>query len=474
MENTSIILLEFNELCPELLDRWIEEGKLPNFRTFRDNSEVFTTYADADNVVNLEPWIQWYSVHTGLSCEQHEVFHLTDGPKAGHKDIWRILLENGRSVGNCGSMNAKGFSDSGSFFLPDPWCTSEEAHPPELGTFHRLVAQQVQEYTNRDKGMGLSTYASFLWFLATHGLRFSTVSTIVRQLAGEVLSKGATSWKRVSLLDQLQFDIFRWYHKRLRPQFATFFINSTAHYQHAYWRHMQPQHFEVQPSQEEIDRYAGAVLYGYQQMDRLLGGFFRLAGNETHLILATAMSQQFYLKKEASGGQRFYRPRSVEKLLEDLEIECESIHPIMAHEYLVSFKTDEEAQAAKEKLRAVACEGEPVFQFDTSDPGTVYFSNQISRPLPEDVELSLGSGRRVPYSDVFYLMDEMKSGFHHPDGVLWFRNGSHRVHERKVSVLDIFPTILDRLGVPLRGNGHSYRGTVLPLSTGADTGRTVG
>ena len=62
----NLILLEFNELCPPLLTRWMAEGRLPNFKRFHDASAVFITEADERAAPNLEPWIQWYSVHTGL------------------------------------------------------------------------------------------------------------------------------------------------------------------------------------------------------------------------------------------------------------------------------------------------------------------------------------------------------------------------------------------------------------------------
>ena len=70
-----VLMLEFNELCPSLIDRWMAAGELPNFRRIFEASEAFTTLADAEAPA-LEPWIQWYSVHTGLDYSQHgEALH---------------------------------------------------------------------------------------------------------------------------------------------------------------------------------------------------------------------------------------------------------------------------------------------------------------------------------------------------------------------------------------------------------------
>ena len=45
-----------------------------------------------------------------------------------------------------------------------------------------------------------------------------------------------------------------------------------------------------------------------------------------------------------------------------------------------------------------------------------------------------------------------KSGIHHPDSVLWFKTGTHRVHAEKMPILNIFPTLLAYYNVPAPGN----------------------
>src|SRR3546814_6943557 len=85
------------------------DGSLPNFRRFFEGSQAFTTTADAAPPA-LEPWIQWYSLHTGLSYQQHGVFRLTDGPRAAYPDIWEVIRYADLTVFNCSRMNAKSFS----------------------------------------------------------------------------------------------------------------------------------------------------------------------------------------------------------------------------------------------------------------------------------------------------------------------------------------------------------------------------
>src|SRR5205807_237982 len=97
------------------------------------------------------------------------------------------------------------------------------------------------------------------------------------------------------------------YYRKYRPQFSTFFLNSTAHFQHVYWRALEPEAFAVKPTDAERAKYRDAIRFGYRNMDELLGRFLRLAGPETTLVFCTALSQQPYLKQEAAGGKHFYR-----------------------------------------------------------------------------------------------------------------------------------------------------------------------
>jgi hypothetical protein len=447
-----VILVEFNELCPHLLKRWMDEGLLPNFRALHSASEVFVTQADETEPVNLEPWIQWYSVHSGLPYREHGIFHLTDGPRAAHKDIWRMLLEHGHSVWNCSSMNARGLDDPRALFLPDPWCTSEAANPAELGVFHRFVAQKVQEYSNPAKAMGVQDYVRFVAFMLRHGLQAKTVAMIARQLLSERTSGGRTTWKRAAILDRLQADLFLHYFRKAKPDFSTFFCNSTAHLQHSYWRCMAPESFTVKPSAAEVERFGGAILYGYQAMDRLLGDFTTLASAyDATLMFATALSQQPYLKYEHVGGHHFYRPRNVEALLAVLGVRASNLFPVMTHQFLAQFPDAAARDLAQEQLSELAYDGLCVFEFQTKpqEPNALYFGNQIHSLAPQEAVLETAGAlpASTRYYDLFYKIDEIKSGRHHPDGCFWIGTGTHRMHQEKVSILDILPTVLGRFGL---------------------------
>ncbi len=438
-------------------------GLLPNFKSFYDGSQVFTTEAD-EVAPNLEPWIQWYSAHTGLSFRQHRVFNLTDGPKAPYDDLWRILRREGIRVANCSSMNCREFSFPESFFLPDPWCTTEKAFPAPLNGFHRFIASHVQEYSNASKRSAPAEYLGFAAFLLRHGLRAKTVLAAASLFAREIVSRGKTAWKRAPLLDKLQFDVFRHYQRKFDFEFATFFSNSTAHYQHAYWRYMEPELFTPSPP-EKIRQHQAAVLYGYQEMDKLLGDFLAMEAEVVTLVLASALSQQPYLRFEKTGGKHFYRPKNIEALLGLLHIRYDRVLPVMTHQYILHLDSKESREAAERALRSVKIGQEEVFSLRSVGDHELYFGNRIGSLVENNTCLTLTDAdivQNLPFYEIFYQIPDTKSGYHHPDGVLWIKTGSHQRHEQKVSILDVFPTVLDFFGVETQENGpHKLLGETL-------------
>lgn len=446
-----LIALELNELCPSLLARWMADGSLPNFKLLHDSSDVFVTKADVEEPALLEPWIQWYSVHTGLPYDQHRVFHLTEGKRGGHDDVYRMLLAAGRHVASFASMNVAPFARKGSLFVGDPWSEEGDASPPELNVYNRFVSHNVREYSNASDRMGADDYVKFLAFMAGHGLSAATVMGILKQLGEEKLTSRELSWRRVAILDALQFDVFRSYYRKLKPDFASFFANSVAHLQHSYWRHMDPKSFIVRPGADEMASYGDAIRTGYVAMDGIVGRFLRLAETAgATLMFLTALSQQPFLRHEELGGQHFYRLHSVEAFLRRAGIAVREVSPTMTHQYLARFASPKAAQAGRERLAALRLDdGRQLFGFPEveTEPGALYFGCQIStRTAPETPVID--GDTAVSFGELFYRIDAIKSGRHHPDGCLWIQTGRHRVHEDKPSILDVLPTQLDLLGVP--------------------------
>lgn len=337
------MLLEFNELTPSLMDRFIAQGRLPNFKRLYGESHVFVTDAEEEQH-NLEPWIQWVTVHTGLSAKQHGIHNLDEAYQLDQPNLWDILGAAGNSVWVCGSMNINYRRPAHGWILPDAWSSKVVPYPDCLQQYFRFVRANVQEHTNDRVPLGKSEYAAFLKFMLTHGLSVDTVSAIIGQIVKERASGGR--WKRATLLDRLQWDLFAWYQRTHRPRFSTFFLNSTAHFQHLYWRLMEPEKFRLQDGDPESDR-ANAILYGYEQMDVIVGKALALAGKDTVIVLSSALGQQPYLLAEEKGGKRFHRPHDLSKLAAQIRLKgVVAATPVMSEQFHLEFDSPESAQTA--------------------------------------------------------------------------------------------------------------------------------
>jgi hypothetical protein len=462
----SVVLVEFNELSPPLMERFIAGGHLPNFRRFRDESQVYVTAAE-ERYPYLDPWIQWASVHSGLNFDKHGIERLNEAHKLKHPYVWDLLSEASFRVWVCGSMSVRYDAGLNGAVLPDPWTTEVKPRPTSLEPFFKFVQQNVLEYSNDKLPLSPGDYARFVAFMMTHGLSRETAWSIARQLTSERVTK-AGRWKRATLLDKLQFDVFRWYFQNERPRFSTFFSNSTAHFQHLYWRNMDPEVFQSKPTEAEQKEYKDAILYGYREMDALLGRFMELAGGSATLVFTTAISQQPCLSFEDVGGKHYYRPRDFGRFIAWFALPPGTTHaPVMAHQFFLELPTEEDAKVAQKRIASVRILGQQGIAAERQGR-RVMVGCRIWSDVPDDTIVAVEETKATTrFSELFYLVDGVKSGMHHPDGLLWVRrpDRSHRVHEDKVALARIAPTVLDMFSLPaplhMQGTALSgFRGLV--------------
>jgi hypothetical protein len=418
----------------------MDHGRIQNFPRFYETSAAFTTDA-GEQQEHLEPWIQWPTVHSGMPFREHGVFHLGDGRRMEHKCIAELLSDVGIRVGVMGSMN-QNYTGLNGYFIPDPWDKHGEAHPAWVEPFYRTIARQVQE-SSHEGHVSKREMASFGWFLLRHGLTVGTTLAVLRQLISERRDPGIR-WRRACLLDRMQYDVFRHLNCRFDVRFATFFCNSTAHFQHYYWRNMEPEHFDMPPPDSDHPSLKGAIPFGYRAMDRLLGRFMA-DYPDAILMLCTALSQQTW----SDTTKCTFRPRQFETFLEFARVRVDgaSIKPVMAEQFHVECFSPEQAELAETRFRDLFVEEEPLMTV-RRDGSSLFAGCRVTDTAVMDRPvLRRSDGARRPFGDLFNMVHSMRSGRHHPDGVLWIRSGQHQVMENKVPLTAIAPTILAHFGV---------------------------
>ena len=442
-----LIVLEFNELTPRLMSQFIDEGVLPSFARLRQESATYVTDAGEDPP-HLEPWIQWVTVHNGVPLSRHSVVSLGDANKSAAPSIWDVVSDSGGTVWVCGSMNAAYKGTIKGLVLPDPWSVHVRPNDPELAPYFDFVRSNVLEYTRDRLQLGWRQYLRFAWFMLRHGLSFGTILLAARQLLTERFGK--TRWRRATILDRLQFDVFRHYYHKLNPTLSTFFVNSTAHFQHVYWRNFEPAHFALTPTQADQKMYGDAVRYGYRCMDKIVGMVLEMAGDDATIVLATALSQQPCLKYESVGGKIIHKPHAFEPLLRFAGIDPTSCaaEPVMAEEFHLRFSSDIAAEHARARLLELRIGDERVMNAAQNGSSLKAGCGIFHEVRPGAVVL--GSGGTTSFESLFYEVDTTKSGMHHRDGMLWIREPrgtTHRVESDRVPLESLAPTFLSLLNI---------------------------
>ena len=435
-----MLILEFNELSPRLLARFMEEGFLPNFSRLYRRSEVYTTTTEDEH---LEPWVQWITFHCGVGGNVHGVRELDQGHRVMHPAMWDVAAMRGLSALVFGAMNTAPPRAERVFMIPDPWSTHVPV-PPEFVPYQQFIRRQVLGHTGRSAAS--RDLAAFLAFMVSHGLSAQTLWQLARQLVSERIARRDVRWRRASCLDDLQWDVFRHLWSTRRPDLAVFFSNSTAFLQHRYWRQMEPEAYAVKPSRDSIETYGGAIRYGYQKMDRLVGEALGMAGRRAAVVLATALSQQPNLRYENIGGKFVYRPRDFRALLDLLGIpEGVSVEPVMTHQAWLTCRDDPEAAECAARLLELEMNGEPIMSASRV-ANRVYFDCRLISEMPEGCMMAF-RGRPIPFHRHFAFLGQVVNARHHPDGALWIFSpeGEHEVHREKLDLAQAGRLLLGRL-----------------------------
>jgi hypothetical protein len=443
MKSKKTIVLELNELTPELINKFINAGDLPNFKKLRDHSIVYETDALLGGC-ELNPWVQWVTVHTGLPLKEHGVTKLNELESCDVDFIWDELSRQNKSSWVCGSMNSKIKEGFKGLLLPDPWATGTKSFPPgKFDDYYDFVAQSVREVSRGSK----IPFSKFITFMINNGLSLKTIIIIIKQLSAELINKD-TRWKRAMIMDWLQFDIFKFQFKKNNFDFSTFFSNSTAHFQHHYWIDMDPELFKA----EEINsNRSTAILEAYQNMDMMLGEFFKLKDEETTLVFKTALSQQPYLGFKRS----FYHIKNKETFFDIFGINQNVIYrPVMAEQFHLECINEQEADNLKAHLETFIMDNNSYFNSGVNKlfwlgikDNIVHVQCACNKSVSQTANIIFIDGKELDFYNAFYEMDDVKSGMHSPIGMLWVNSPSneHRTNKEVIPLEESYKIIMETM-----------------------------
>lgn len=333
-----LILLGMNEVNVEYMQAYMKDGHLPTLAFLTQTCPVIHTSSEK-TYHELEPWIQWVSIHTGKPFSDHGVFRLGDVVEKSDTQIWEYLeAEQGVRVAAISPMNAANRAENPAFFVPDPWTDTKTTGGWLMKGLARAVSDAVNE--NATGHSKITTY----FFVLLGVLRYSLIPRN-KDVIIQILKSLRTHYQRAILLDQLLTDMFCAHWKESRPGFASLFLNGAAHLQHHYL--FNSPHYTG--SHKNPDWYMPAgrdpVLEGYKNYDDILAQMLRLPGHP-RIIVATGLHQT-----PVDVPVYYWRLKHHGEFLKAVGIEHQDVHTRMSRDFLITFETREHADEAQRILQ---------------------------------------------------------------------------------------------------------------------------
>jgi hypothetical protein len=345
-------------------------------------------------------------------------------------------------------MNVKFERDDDSIFMPDPWAASQRPSH-DIAPLYDFIRAAVTGHARSD-GLPPAKAAQAILFLARHGLSLGSFFAAVRQVTQELRRGEDAKWRRAMLLDRFLWDVFAHYWKSARkPKVGVFFSNATAHYQHKYWRHHDPDAFSLKPPPAELAVYKDAIRSGYRAHDAIIGQALELLDSDTSLALCTALSQQPMRDYEIRGGKEMFVPKDFAALLQKLGVGSVRVEHIMAEESRLHFSDEEAARVALRVIESVRTNlGRTVFKMRGFDGRSMIIGCDLFASEVDAGTAIAAEGAALRFQDHFVRMPTTTSAKHHPDGLFWLAKPSEHASAAtaRLPLTEVRRKIEDALG----------------------------
>ncbi len=362
------ILLGLNELNFDYIKFYINQGLLTNFKKILEIQPTIETISENEYKL-LEPWVQWVTIHSGKSYQEHTIFRLGDiVNKPELSQIFEELEAEGLSVGAVSPFNAENRLKYPSFFVPDPWTKTNPSGNWIVKALYQAVHQSVND--NAKSKLNLKSMISLglgLLLYVPISRWFHYVKTIL---------KAKNPGAKALILDSLLADVHLTLWKKHKPDFSNLFLNSGAHIQHHYL-------FNSKAYQGNLKNPDWYCPNGYDPLIQILSEYDYQIGEllklrDIKLIITTGLHQQpheyltFYwrLKEHV----KFADMIGIKNFLEIL--------PRMSRDFLVKFKNETDTLNAENLLNSFYASKDDIKIFEVDNRGTSLFVELV---YPNDI-----------------------------------------------------------------------------------------
>ena len=436
--NKLLILLEMNEVNFDVVKSYcsIYPGKFNWIEALFRSHHIKTT---SEKIYEeLEPWIQWVSMHTGKSFEEHKVFRLGDIVGANSIQIFEKLENIGIRVGCISPINTENRLMKPAFFLPDPWTRTVT----DGSWWSNILSKAVSQTVNDNAESRISLRSSISIFLGL--LRFAQYRHYGLYLKLILRSRGSP-WRKALTLDLMLHDIHIKLFKKTEVEFSTLFLNSGAYIQHHYFFCAEPikKIAKIRNPEWYVPSDADPFFEMLEVYNVIVGEY--LSEIKVEFILATGLSQCPYDRVKY-----YYRLKNHISFLSQTGIKFESVIPRMTRDFLVNFSSIEDAKSAEKILRGIRIEsdGESIFDEIDNRGVSLFVTLTYSKEVTDKTRILINS-KLVPLSSNVVFV-ALKNGMHQAEGFAFFTEGVAQLAPKDLShIKELHYTVMNYFSDPI-------------------------
>lgn len=344
-----LLLIELNEIDFDFLSNASNLENRPHIKKLLSLSKITTHTQDKEEGHNLDPWVQWVSIHTGLPSSVHNVFNFSNRLSGKFQQTWDLLADKGYTCSIWGAMNSRMSAHNNILhYLPDPWNFDEKANSKSLNNFLEFPRYFAGNY----KSLKIKNLISPIFKLFTSIISENIFFDIIRKIPFFIKScikSNTRIFIFYLILDLITLKVIKKRIKNKKPSFLLIFLNSSAHFQHNQW------------DREDIyDIY-------FDFIELILKDLFEIKNNYESIIVANGFSQ---IKIQPKYLCKIKDPNIFFK---DIGLSFKSIEANMTTGGTILFNNDNEKETAKNFLQKFSINNNNVFYLKDSEKLRLYY-----------------------------------------------------------------------------------------------------
>jgi hypothetical protein len=388
-----LIFIELNEINFDLVKIYAQKYDLKNFKYLIKKLRITSS---EDEYELLEPWIQWYSIRTGMKAKDHKVFRLGDSTNSDIPQIFEKIENLGFSVGAISPMNSRNNCKNPKYFIPDPWTNTRSDNSILSTLIDKLLKQTVND--NAKNSISLNSYLIIIRSL----LFYTSIKNFPFYLKYFFTSYKA-KWRKALFLDLLIHDIHMKLLKEKEPNYSSIFFNAGAHIQHHYLFNSMISIKNLKNPENVINLNSDPCKETIFLYEKIIGDYLKL--KDYNIIIATGLTQEINERAEF-----YYRLNEHEKFLKKLNIKFKKVYPRMSRDFLIEFQTEEEVNEAYLILSSIKIKENDFFG--------------VLEKRDKSLFVTLTYSEEITMSD-FILINEMKIQIKKEISFVSIKNGKH-------------------------------------------------